>query len=375
MNSVFIGALAIALAVVGAGTVPAEGASTPPAGAGNGPKVLASICWHRFGKETRKDPYRISPERLAGELAWLKADGWSSVSLTQVAAALDGHPEALPDKGVLLSVDDGYKAGALGADVFERYGFHAVYFVYPAVLGHGAFLDGDALRKLEARGHEVACHSLTHPNLARVAPGVGPQGYVRWVRRELGESKARLEKTLGHPVDALAWPYGAYNATLAAEARRLGYRQLWSVSGGLNTVPGLDGNRLRRILLEGHPSLDSFKARLNARPAPWGLSGVAEADLLYPSDLPRPVSAPAEAVVALDGRRLHPSGPGGLALPANLKIGFHVLTLEAVDRGGRRETPYLFQVAREEWRPAFEALSEDAQGDRDTPSPSALGRP
>src|SRR5665213_1325816 len=97
--------------------------------------VLAAICYHRFGLETGKDPYRISLARLAGQLEWLRANGCRGVSLTQVAAALDGDPLGLPPKAVLLSVDDGYKAGALGAAVFERYGFHAVYFVVTAMLG------------------------------------------------------------------------------------------------------------------------------------------------------------------------------------------------------------------------------------------------
>ncbi|MGH7441661.1 MAG: hypothetical protein ACREKE_03190, partial [bacterium] len=38
--------------------------------------ILAAICYHRFGVETLKDPYRISLARLAGQLRWLRAHGW-----------------------------------------------------------------------------------------------------------------------------------------------------------------------------------------------------------------------------------------------------------------------------------------------------------
>ena len=50
------------------------------------PKVLAVICYHRFGTETEADPYRISLERLDGQLDWLVQDGWSNVTLAQVDA-------------------------------------------------------------------------------------------------------------------------------------------------------------------------------------------------------------------------------------------------------------------------------------------------
>ena len=61
-------------------------AAAPP------PSVLAAVCYHRFGPEVRKDDYSISLERLGAQLDWLKAEGWQSVSLSQVASAL-GHIE------------------------------------------------------------------------------------------------------------------------------------------------------------------------------------------------------------------------------------------------------------------------------------------
>ena len=58
------------------------------------------------------------------------------------------------------SKDDGYKAGALGATEFEKRGFHAVYFVITGALGKGSYMDWDACRELEKRGHEDAGREL-----------------------------------------------------------------------------------------------------------------------------------------------------------------------------------------------------------------------
>lgn len=322
--------------------------------------VLAAVCYHRFGPETRLDPYRISTERLGKQLAWLRSDGWQSVSLSQVAAALAGDAKALPAKGVLLSVDDGYKAGALGAAVFEHYGFHAVYFVYPAVLGHGSFLNWEDLHRLEARGHEVAGHSLTHPNLAKPGKDMDPAAYVAWVWHELKDSKDILERHLGHTVEAFAWPYGAYNPALVAAARAAGYKQLWTVSGGLNRPSALDAMRLRRVLLMGTPSLESFIRRMRAAPADARLDGLSEGDILYRSQLPRHLKVEGNALAALSGEPLaFDPVPGAkeVTLPADLSYGFHFL---AVDQGlgdARHLTPLLFQVAPDAWKPYFDALT------------------
>jgi peptidoglycan/xylan/chitin deacetylase (PgdA/CDA1 family) len=350
--------LALALPVASTASPSVAAGSTVTAAGAAGPEyLLAAVCYHRFGVETKKDPYRISLARLAAQLDWLRADGWRSVSLTQVAAALDGDTRALPPKGVLLSVDDGYKAGALAAPVFERHGFRAVYFVVPSVLGDGAFLSYQDLHGLEARGFEVASHTLTHPDLAKVPKGMDPAAYVRWVDHELVESKRLLERGLGHPVGALAWPYGAYNPSVAAAAKRAGYRQLWSVSGGVNSTRSMDRLRLRRILLMGHPPLATFQQRVSSKPLPFAVDGISEGALVYRSELPLRIGVPRGLRAALGGIPLALDPDGSVTIGVGLKNGFHYLNLAEEDGAGRLETPYLFQIAPDAWRPYFEALA------------------
>lgn len=77
-------------------------------------------------------------------------------------------------------------------------------------------LDWEALRELA--DHELAsigAHSISHPKLARLQ--------VEAARREMAESRRRLEQELGRPVRHFAFPYGGPDAagprefTLAAE--------------------------------------------------------------------------------------------------------------------------------------------------------------
>lgn len=339
----------------------ARGAAAPAPMATPVEARLAVICYHRFGPETAKDPYKISLRRLRAQLAWLKQDGWQGVGLTQVAAAMAGHPEALPLKGVMLTVDDGYKAGALGAKAFEEAGYRGVFFVNPGSIDGRLFLTWDDLRALEARGHTVASHSADHPNLAKVPAGMTPAAWKAWLDRELRGARLELERRLGHPVTALAWPFGAYNGPLIAEAKAAGYDQLYTVSGGLNMVDRLDGLRLRRILLMGHPSLAAFKRHLRLLPVRAKVTGLAEGDLFYRSQLPRTVRAQGlDLRAGLGDRPLAPAGPGRWILPRSLGNGFHYLVFDQGHGATLRRSPLLFQVVPDAWKACYRAIDESA---------------
>jgi len=328
-----------------------------PAWAQAADPVLAVIYYHRFGAETAKDPYKISLKRLQAQLAWLKADGWQGVGLTQVAAAMQGVAGALPPKGVMLTVDDGYKAGALGAAAFEAAGYRGVYFVNPGSIGSRAFLGWDDLKRLEARGHSVASHSTDHPNMAKVPKGMRPAAFKAWLDSELRGSRLTIEQRLGHAVTALAWPFGAYNLPLIAAAQAAGYSQLYTVSGGLNVGSSLDGLRLRRVLLMGHPSLEAFQRHLRTLPVQAQVHGLEEGALLFRWQLPRRVGADGPDLRAgLGYRPIDADAQGRWELPADLKDGFHYLVLDQGDGEHLRRTPLLFQVAPDAWKACYQGL-------------------
>jgi peptidoglycan/xylan/chitin deacetylase (PgdA/CDA1 family) len=257
---------------------------------GPGPLGAAStlqvLCYHRFAPDCGKDPYCVTDDELKAQLDWLKAGGWQSVGLSQVARALDGG-EALPAKAVMLSVDDGYKAGVRGALAFERAGYRGVFFINPGSLAsprraaQSAFVTAADLRDLELRGHSIGSHGMTHANLAKVPEGMAPQAYRAWLHKELAGSRKRLEEVLGRAVTDLAWPFGAYNQAVIEAARRAGYRQLYTVTDASTTVPGADRLRLPRFLLMRPFSLASFQRRIDAASAPTVLDGIEDGQVTY----------------------------------------------------------------------------------------------
>ena len=305
--------------------------------------TLLALCYHRFGPEKAGDDYQISVERFEAQLAWLKSEGWKPAKLAQAQQAAQGSLGE--GKWVLLSIDDGYKAGALGAAALERQGYSGVFFVYPNPIGRSkSWLGWEELKGLEASGHEVASHSFTHPNLARPEKGESRRAYQYRVRHELKESKVRLEKGLGHEVQALAYPFGAYDPYVEAQARTAGYTLGFSVSGGV-VEQGDPALRLRRLLVLGRPALEPFKSmvasQLGARPL---VRGLEEGAMYVPAEVPArvQVKAAGQAIVSLGAKRLV-KGEGGYAL-GQVKPGFHFLKVETKAGAQQSTHQILFQV-------------------------------
>jgi peptidoglycan/xylan/chitin deacetylase (PgdA/CDA1 family) len=67
----------------------------------------------------------------------------------------------------------------------------------------GFMMDWNQARNLHRTGHVVGCHTLTHPNVAHVAPDVA--------RKELVESKRKLEEELSAPVLHFSYPHPSLN--------------------------------------------------------------------------------------------------------------------------------------------------------------------
>jgi len=81
-------------------------------------------------------------------------------------------------------------------------------------------------REMDAAGVEIASHTLTHPILTNVG--------ADQLRREIVESRARLESILKRKVDQFCYPNGNCNSEVIREVERAGYASAVTVEHGLN---------------------------------------------------------------------------------------------------------------------------------------------
>ena len=123
----------------------------------------------------------------------------------------------------------------------------------------GLALTWDQVREMAANGIEMGSHTVSHPVLTRV-----PREQVK---KELEESKKRIESELGKPVVSFAYPNGgAADFTHATQGllRELGYEIAFSLIPGPMRYAAVQNNpyAIRRIFLRHDDTMGRFVAKI-----------------------------------------------------------------------------------------------------------------
>ena len=209
--------------------------------------------------------YRVDPAAFETQLRALRAGGFVSVSLPQLAASLR-FERPLPARAVLFTFDDGYADFARYAwPIIQRYGFHAIVFAVAQKVGGAAdwdtqygepepLMDWRTLRGLAQAGLDVQSHGLTHTRLTDLDT-------PRIFDEALG-SRALLETALGRAPIAFCYPYGARDLTAEQVLQACGFTL------GVTTAPGFvtlgdPGMRMARVEVAGDDNLDAFRRKLH----------------------------------------------------------------------------------------------------------------
>jgi poly-beta-1,6-N-acetyl-D-glucosamine N-deacetylase len=200
------------------------------------PKAQASrvpvIMYHDVTPERGKGSvyFDCTKAEFAEQIAWLEEQGASFVSLEQLHNHLTtGEP--LPPKSVVLTFDDNYQGFYDNAyPLIKEKQIPVAMFVHTNFVGDqkGARskMSWDTLRELDKDGLvTIGSHTLSHPEDISQVPAEEQD-------RELIESKALLEKELGHPIPYFAYPNGKWDENVADAAMRAGYTMAFTIHNG-----------------------------------------------------------------------------------------------------------------------------------------------
>lgn len=169
----------------------------------------------------------VPPAAFERQLDWLKHSGTPVLSLDALRESLNRDGTAGRQRAAVITFDDGYENNWRHAlPLLRRHGFTATFFVTTGWIGEKspqghAVMNEDQLRELADSGMTVGSHTVSHPWLARIP--------LHEARRELEESKARLEAITGAAVRWLCYPSGSFNPAIEDIARELGYAGACSV--------------------------------------------------------------------------------------------------------------------------------------------------
>jgi peptidoglycan/xylan/chitin deacetylase (PgdA/CDA1 family) len=117
--------------------------------------------------------------------------------------------------------DGGVSYYTVVADALEARGMRAHCFVSTAYIGRAGFLDKAQIRELDARGHLIGTHSVSHPTRFSVLSRDE-------MRREWSESRRALEDIVGHAVTTGSVPGGYFSRAVARAATDAGLHLLFN---------------------------------------------------------------------------------------------------------------------------------------------------
>jgi peptidoglycan/xylan/chitin deacetylase (PgdA/CDA1 family) len=211
----FAAAVVLAMAAIVVGTVSAAAdGSDDQSAAGQPPWTRSIVCPVLYTHEVASQA--IFRRFVTG----LLAAGYQPDSLATVDAAMSGTTD-IPRGCVVLTFDDGLLSQYLNAlPVLTDLGVPAVFFVLPG-FGDGVhrYMGTTELQAVSDAGEEVELHTCNHANLPLLA-----RRNMSAFSAELQDCRHILEGITGQRVDYVAYPFGAFDATVLDAVTRFGFR-------------------------------------------------------------------------------------------------------------------------------------------------------
>ena len=195
-------------------------------------KALPVLMYHHFAAAASEETV-VSADRFREQMAALRSAGYTAVTLQQILNYVDdGTP--LPDKPVLITMDDGYTSNLkVAAPILEEMGFCATVFVIGINEGENTYVHSGepftsprfsyeeaaewvAKGVLDLQSHTYDLHQLAsygYSGRDGVLPleGETDEAYRAALREDARLFRERREGRVATPLTALAYPFGYYN--------------------------------------------------------------------------------------------------------------------------------------------------------------------
>lgn len=144
----------------------------------------------------------------------LNNECWSDgVELWETDPELDSgliFPEG-KSKAIILSYDDGTVQDERLIKLFNRYNLKGTFHLNSGLMNDPYRIPAHRIREVY-QGHEVSCHSSTHPNLQ--------QATMEGLVKEIYNDQRELESIVGYKPQGLSYPFGSYNLKLIEAMRQ-----------------------------------------------------------------------------------------------------------------------------------------------------------
>ncbi len=152
----------------------------------------------------RKD-LSVTPDNFRAQMAYLHENGFTTIDFYELSLAIAGKI-LLPEKPVLLTLDDGYRDNYENAfPILLEFGHKATFFIVSEFIDNGYenYLTWEMVHEMAAAGMRFESHSRTHPDLRNQ-----PRDYLIW---QILGSQQTIAHHIGYTPRYFAYPAGWYD--------------------------------------------------------------------------------------------------------------------------------------------------------------------
>jgi peptidoglycan/xylan/chitin deacetylase (PgdA/CDA1 family) len=185
------------------------------------------LIYHRFG-EDKYPTTNIDVERFREQLEYLKDKNYTVISMQELVQLLHAGKN-LPERSVVISIDDGYRSVYEYAwPILKSFGYPFTVFLYAkAIEGkHWNYMTWNQVKEMKKEGVDFQNHGFGHDHMAFKPADMDMDEYRAWIRADLAVSTRILSEELKERPRFFAVPYGEYNRPLLEEIRSFGYEAI-----------------------------------------------------------------------------------------------------------------------------------------------------
>lgn len=226
--------------------------------------MFVTLSYHIINSAIR-DTIAIAGEAFEQQLAYLNEHGYTTLSLAQAIADINGIQQA-PPRSLLLTFDDGYADNAhVALPLLQAYDMRATLFIITGYIGQSnrwntracydvQHMTWDEVRHWHERGGDLGGHSHLHHCMTRLN--------AEELQETVLLNKRLLEQETGIVPRAFAYPYGRFNQDVI-EVIRQHYELAFATEGGAWNASA-HRYAINRLTVSPMWSIEDFASQLQA---------------------------------------------------------------------------------------------------------------
>jgi len=181
----------------------------------------------------------------------------------------------IPDRSVLITIDDGWKAVYTEAyPILKEHGFPFAVYLYTNYIDVGGrSMTSKMIKEMMENGCSVGSHSTSHPSPGTVKSKKrsGSKTYEKFLRNEFGSSKKLLQEKFDVEIDTYVYPGGHFDKDMYPIIDEYKYDYLYTCIPG-KTIRSTPNKEIPRYIILGKDKDDyifrhatTFKASSKSR--------------------------------------------------------------------------------------------------------------